>query len=123
MSKSYRRQNRYSKELKLKACEVVMSGEMTLEQCAEHYGIKSGTSIWGWLRTFGFEDTTSDQHSKMSKDQDESPEVLQQRIKQLEKQLKLEKIRSEGLNFMIDWAEKEYNAPIRKKVDTKQSKK
>lgn len=100
-----------------------MSGEMTLEQCAKHYGIKSGVSIWGWLRTFGFEDTTSDQHSQMSKDQDESPEVLQQRIKQLEKQLKLEKIRSEGLNFMIDWAEKEYNAPIRKKVDTKQSKK
>ena len=48
---------------------------------------------------------------------------LCQRIKELERQLEDEQIRSFGYNRMIDIAEKQLNITIRKKPDTKQSKK
>jgi transposase-like protein len=44
---------------------------------------------------------------------------LQNRIKELEKELLEEKIKSEGYQLMIDIAEKELKIPIRKKSNTK----
>lgn len=47
------------------------------------------------------------------------PAVLLKKIKELERQLEDEQIRSEGYAMMIEIAEKEYKIPIRKKHNTK----
>ena len=47
-------------------------------------------------------------------------EELQVRIKELEKALEYEKLRSLAYSTMIDIAEKEFNIPIRKKPRAKQ---
>lgn len=50
---------------------------------------------------------------------DESKEKLLSRIKELEKMLEMEKLRTEGYELMIDIAERELKIPIRKKSNTK----
>ena len=47
-------------------------------------------------------------------------EELQVRIKEFEKALEYEKLRSLAYSTMIDIAEKEFNIPIRKKPGAKQ---
>jgi cell division septum initiation protein DivIVA len=49
-------------------------------------------------------------------------EALIKRIKELERKLEDEQIRSEGLSKMIDIAEEQLKITIRKKSSTKQSK-
>ncbi len=55
--------------------------------------------------------------------QELSKEELEKKVKDLEKQLSYEKMKSEVLDTMINIAEKELKISIRKKSNTKQSKK
>lgn len=50
---------------------------------------------------------------------EKSPEELQKRIKELEKQLEIAQLKAEGYELMIEVAEKELKLPIRKKSGTK----
>ena len=93
---------------------------MTIPEVCSTYGVRSDASIHQWLRKFGL--SHQEFSSDMSKKVENDPELLKQKIKQLEEQLKLEKIRTEGLNYMIDLAEKDQKVVIRKKGSTKQSK-
>ena len=49
----------------------------------------------------------------------ESPEVLQRRIKELEKQLEIAQLKAEGYELMVQLAEQEFKIPIKKKLSTK----
>jgi transposase-like protein len=91
---------------------------MNLSEAARAYEIRSVQSVFQWLRKFGSEMPIS-----MSTNQSDDPEELKKKIKLLEQELYMEKIRTEGLNIMIDLAEKRENISIRKKDSTKQSKK
>ena len=57
---------------------------------------------------------------KLTSEQLQSTEALQQKIAALEKQLEWENLRAEALNTMIDIAEKDLNIPIRKKPGAQQ---
>lgn len=57
---------------------------------------------------------------KLTTEQLQSNEALQQKIAALEKQLEWEKLRAEALNTMIDIAEKNLNITIRKKPGAQQ---
>jgi len=58
----------------------------------------------------------------MAESHDKSdPEQLKKRVRQLEKQLQNERIRSEFYQTMIDVAERELGISIRKKSDTNPS--
>ena len=48
-----------------------------------------------------------------------SSEELQNELIKLKKQLEEAQIKAEGYNLMIDYAEKEFKIPIRKKPNTK----
>ena len=65
-----------------------------------------------------FKNTNSPNLSK-ERLKNESEDELKRRIKELEKLLEIERLRSEGYELMIDIAEKELKIPIRKKSDTK----
>lgn len=62
---------------------------------------------------------------KEQKDTTESFENLQskKRVEELEKQLKDAELKAIAFSTMVDIAEKEFNIPIRKKLNTKPSKK
>lgn len=91
---------------------------MSLSSASRFYGVRSVSTVHNWLRKFGVDTPTS-----MSKKESDDPEELRKKIKLLEHELYMEKIRTEGLNFMIDLAEKRENISIRKKGYTKRSKK
>ena len=90
------------------------------------YGIKTKSGIQRWMKKFGYADIykaaaptftfiTSPDLIKKLKDEHE----LHKRIKELERQLAEEKLRSEAYARIIDKAEKELKIPIRKKPNTK----
>jgi hypothetical protein len=57
----------------------------------------------------------------MEKNKKLSPEEMEVRIKELEQQLAIERMRSESFGKMIEIAERELKIDIRKKTDARQS--
>lgn len=88
-----------------------------------------------WIRQFGYEERRtifiSEKDSDMSKEK-KKPTVsipedfetlqLKKRIAELESQLKDAELKSIAFSTMVDIAEKEFKIPIRKKYNTKPSK-
>ena len=103
--------------------------KMSIQQ---KYGVRFKSAIVTWMRELGYSDT----HRKVSileasnqlelakkytspQSDPNDAKALAQRIKELERQLEDEKLRTEMLNMIIDIAEKDFKLPIRKKPDTK----
>ena len=120
MSKTYKVRERISRDLKHQICDLVSSGEMSMQSARKHFGIKGHSTILNWMRSFGYIDTPQTMSSSSKK---EDAALLKARIKALEAQLKEEKLKTELLDTMIDLAEDQLKISIRKKSDTKQSKK
>ena len=96
------------------------------------YHIKSKSAIQTWIQLYGYTDihilnqksikfanknlTLQEAHNDKPVT---DPEVLLKKIKELERQLEDEQIRSEGYSMMLDIVETEYKIPIRKKPNTK----
>lgn len=90
-----------------------------------------------WMRKLGYDDsiptrrpnfTSNLIQMKNKKQTQESPESfenlqLKKRVEELEKQLKEAEMKAIAFSTMVDIAEKEFNIPIRKKYNTKPSKK
>ena len=77
-----------------------------------------------WMRKFGL--NSPDKHQvqlqqTMTKESQKTPREreLEQKVKQLEKELEYEKLRTLALDTMINIAERELNIPIRKKSGAK----
>ncbi len=93
---------------------------MSKSEAARKYQIKGSSSINYWIARFREVDQQRPSildYKKLSK------EDLINRLKQLERQLEDEQIRSDGYSKMIDIAEEQLQIDIRKKPDAKQSKK
>ncbi|EPR68668.1 hypothetical protein [Cyclobacterium qasimii] len=84
--------------------------------------------ILDWMRKFGYiSDNRKSSSVKASystplivnQSNTDDPITLQNRIKELEKQLEHAQLKAEGYELMIDIAEKELKIPIRKKSGTK----
>ena len=116
----------YSEEFKRKVIDEYLSTGVPKMDLLRKYGIKSKSGIQRWMKKFGYTDIykavaptftfiTSPTLIKKLKDEHE----LRKRIKELERQLAEEKLRSEAYSRIIDKAEKELKIPIRKKPNTK----
>lgn len=118
-----------SESFKRHVVDQVTSGLMSKEEARRRYAIKSNSGILRWQRNFEkygrcslnlLIDTSFLNAKKSSTTKPDSSEAaLLARIKQLERQLEDEQLRSEAYNKMIDIAERELNIPIRKKSNTK----
>ena len=113
-------QSVYSESLKREVVFQVLSGEINKEQAKKKYGIKGSCTILNWIRKF--EESDSQLESLMDYSKSDKKDLIK-RIKDLERQLEDEQIRSYGYSKMIDIAEDQLKVSIRKKLDTKQSKK
>lgn len=111
-----RSQRDYSLAFKLQVISEVEKGELSYKQAQRKYGIQGRSTVLVWIR----------KHSIL--DWKELPVVLhkktpEQKIKELEALLAIEKEKVHVLNVVIDIADDMLKTDIRKKYLPKQSKK
>lgn len=118
----------YSEEFKKKVITEYLETELTKRELLDKYGIKANSAIQEWMRKFGITDPYGKKDylgltnvNRLKKKKPELSEVelenyaLNKRIKELEKLLSEEKIRSEMYSRVIEVAEKDFKLNIRKK--------
>lgn len=113
----------YSEEFKLRVVKEVLEGKYNKEEARRIYGIKSNCAILYWIRQFSGQlnyreggISQLDLASLMKKKEEGGKD---KRIKELEEELRREKLRAELWQKMVDIAEDEFNIDIRKKYGAK----
>jgi len=115
----------YSKEFRERVLAIYYGSEESAALIAQRFEVNLET-LNSWIKRY------SKQHKVCSFEKTDKQEVkkenptskeLEQRIKQLEKQLEQEQMFAICLDKMIEIAERELNVNIRKKSGVKQSKK
>lgn len=119
-SRKKRTQRDYNLAFKLAVVDQVEKGQLSYKQAQHHYGIQGRSTVLVWLRKHGTLDW-SPKPNKPSMGKHASKETPAERIKRLERELKNEKDKNLILTRMIDIAEQEYGASIRKKHSPKPS--
>ena len=121
-----RKENRYSDDFKLSVLRDYYESGDSLHRTAIRWGLSCYGLIVNWSKRYPI-DSKSLSLSRQNIDEimkkntpKTKEEELQVRIKELEKALEYEKLRSLAYSTMIDIAEKEFNIPIRKKPGAKQ---
>jgi transposase len=118
----------FSESFKLGVVEQVNKGILSKAEANRRYGIKGKSSILLWQRNYQkygrcsvtlVTDNPMPLMSKKSSQPGPAEKELHARIKELERLLEDEQLRSEAYSRVIDIAEKEFNIPIRKKRSTK----
>ena len=113
-------QRQYSDAFKRKVVREIESGSLTREGARRRYGIGGGTTVDAWCRKYGrFERLGAKVIVNTAKERDET-KGLRERVRQLEKALADEKLKTMALETLIDVAERELKVPIRKKPGAKQ---
>ncbi|WP_373522743.1 hypothetical protein [Aquiflexum sp.] len=116
----------YSEDARRKIVIEVLSGTMSKEQARQVYGIKSKSAILEWMRMLvGFPRNAAVDPLPLLKNMTEDKEgisELKARIKQLEEDLKLSRLKGKAYQIMVDIAKQEYGLDLEKKSGAKQSK-
>jgi len=120
-NKTKKPQPTYSDSFKLGVVMRVANGQISKEQARVTYNIGGNSSILEWMRKFGYCSDPDSQEPMAETHDKPDPQQLKKKVRQLEKQLKNERIRSEFYQTMIDVAERELGISIRKKSDTNPS--
>ncbi len=106
----------YSRAFKIMVLNEVRSGSISKTEASRKYGIKGHSTISKWMRKLDEKKPKLDLMKPLEQSSYES------RIRELEAALAHEKLRSKALEEMINIAESELKIQIKKKLDTKQSK-
>jgi transposase len=121
----------YSRAFKHSVIKEYLDGGIGKSALLKKYNIKIHGGILRWMRQLGYLEKEekggylvplkplSLLSKKVNKATSSCDESQEQRIKDLERLLEDEQLRSEAYRRIIDIAEKEYNIPIRKKPNTK----
>lgn len=120
----------YSESFRRKVIEEYLQSGVSKMSLLKKYDIRSKSAIQKWMRQLGYVDIHQKKGSlplintialSAKKKQIPSPSESAQeaRIKELERLLEDEQLRSEAYLKMIDIAEREFSIPIRKKPSTK----
>ena len=123
MSKT--KQNFYSEEFKWRVVQEVLSGKFTKEEARKVYGIASNCAILYWMRKFsGIEDyRNGGEHLLKNSTILEMKDLNQkeQRIKELESELNMERTRADLWQKIVELAEDQLKIDIVKKFGAKPS--
>lgn len=119
-----RKVNHFSDELKLQVVQEYIETDLSQAELQKKYDIKGNACILNWMRKFGVKEPNENlieiRHA-MSKETEKTSHEreLESKVKELEKLLEHEKLRTVALNTMIDIAERELKISIRKKSGAK----
>jgi transposase-like protein len=116
--------HKYSADFRARICVEVMSGQLTVYEARQVYGISYTSNIYRWLKEFKqtlpaaiLQVMNAEKLTPPSAKQPNDPE---QKTRELEAALELAKLKITALEMMIDIAESELKIDIRKKSGTKQ---
>lgn len=99
------------------------SGKETAKELAVRYGLTNDNSvrqIAHWCKAQG--DDFSHLPGPLTEEERKNLPILQKRVQELERLLEVERLKTLGLETMMDIAKKELGIDVRKKSATKQSK-
>jgi transposase-like protein len=113
----------YTLSFKLAVVEQVERGELTYGQAQTRYGIQGHTTVLKWLRQHGRQDWWSmASYGSMDKRTKMPPLTPDQRIKELEVQLKDAQEKAQLFEAVLDVLKKDYGVRVIKKPSGKSSR-
>ena len=121
-----RTQRDYTLAFKLAVVEQIEKGELTYKQAQERYGIQGRSTVLVWLRKYGRQNWGAmASFGRMTDHQSPArPHALtpEQRIKELEVQLKEAREKAQLFEAMLDVLKKDYGVRVVKKPLGKSSR-
>jgi len=126
MKKEKQTHSHYSEEFKWQVVQEILSGRMTKEEARRVYNVKGKSDILYWIRQFSGIKNYKLAGSKTLTDHAEIFQMKElskkdKRIKELEEELKREKLRADLWQKIVELAEDQLNIDIRKKYGAKPS--
>lgn len=122
-----RSQRDYTLAFKLSVVEQVEKGELTYKEAQRRYGIQGRSTVLVWLRKHGHQRwgavASSSCISHSSKSETAKPPTPEQRIKELEVQLKDAQQKAQLFEAVLDVLKKDYGVRVVKKPLGKSSRK
>ena len=120
-----RTQRDYTLAFKLAVVDQVEKGELTYKQAQDRYGIQGASTVLVWLRKHGRQDWQASSGSKGPQKMTESSKPLtpEQRIKELEVQLKEAQEKAQFFEAVVSVLKRDYGVKVAKKPAGKSSKK
>jgi transposase-like protein len=120
-----RKVNHFTDEFRFQVVHEYLNTGISQKQLQEKYSIGGNNCINDWMRKFGTNEVTVEQinlQQAMSKEEEKTPRErkLEAKVKELEKALEHERLRTLALDTMINIAERDLKISIRKKSGTKQ---
>ena len=117
-SRIRRSQRDYSLAFKVSVVEQVEKGELTYKQAQKRYGIQGRSTVLVWCRKYGLQDWTQSRgrskRGAMMPNKPAKPLTPEQRIKELEQQLKEEKQKSALFESVINIMRDEHGVTVKK---------
>ncbi len=120
-----RKVNHYTDEFRFQVIQEYLNTGISQTELRKKYSIGGNNCINYWMRKFGSREVTVEQlnlQQAMSKEEEKTPRErkLETKVKELEKALEQERLRTLALDTMINIAERDLKISIRKKSGTKQ---
>lgn len=114
--------NVYSDDFKMQVVQEYLTGNYSQRELLKKYSIKGYSCISNWMLKFGLKEKTINSPIHMSKGNKKTAKelALEQKVKELEKALEYERLRTLALDTMIDIAEDKLKVSIRKKSGARQ---
>ena len=111
-----RTQRDYTLAFKLAVVEQVERGELTCKQAQRRYGIQGRSTVLVWVRKHGrpILERASWRSQGAPMKNDQTPLTPEQRIKQLEVQLREAKEKAQFFEAVIDVLKKDYGVVVKK---------
>lgn len=113
-----RTQRDYTMAFKLAIVEQVEKGEMTYKEAQDRYGIQGRSTVLVWLRKHGQLDWHPPGGADMKRNvmaSERRPQTPEQRIKELETQLKEANLKAQLFESMLEIIKTEYGVTVPKK--------
>jgi len=130
VTKYGRKKGRHTEAFKKRLVKDAITNDLGIRILEKRYGVSS-RSIYRWLDKYGSEfifDIVDEKNTgEMKEEKDEQGSLPgsrnESRIKELEEELRIERMRNEAYKKLIELAEEEHGISIEKKYGTKQFKK
>ena len=117
-SRIKRTQRDYTLAFKLAVVDQVESGEMSYGQAQDRYGIQGASTVLKWVRRYGRPAAERASWAPQGKPtmSDQKPLSPEQRIKQLEVELRQAKEKAQFLEAVVEVLKKDYGVVVKKPV-------
>lgn len=113
-----RTQRDYTLAFKLAVVDQVEKGDLTYKQAQRRYGIQGCSTVLQWVRRYGrpVEERASWALQGAAMKNDQTPLTPEQRIKQLEVQLREANQKAQFFEAVVNVLEKDYGVTVKKPV-------